>query len=532
MPVKMINPKRMRRNKTMIISEDRKAWLSEKIKWNYSIFGTLPLDALVCVANIIVNDITDTIEVDAEYQYKLVNKNGKVSVDYIYVKADDEENPDTYYDNFNEEPHEKISVYNTYAYRNIGINGTVIISLNKDDRSIDIKGKTEYSVVENMRNEINTISNECNIKDYYGDEFTVVIIFPLVKSAPLVRIYGNNDCDKDHYIDFCIVEPTKEYIEQLKRFDDKNCFFNSLSLKSEYRKTIVSFENPLIGYPMSYNGKVDDILKVLGNENFYEKENKRVLETKDGFKISISNKNELSYNNIIISDIYRENKESFVQGSAAKSDYIKEIDKILEDIQYQFIESCKDFISKTKTNPSTFVDIDNSTNYIKGCYHYEDKNYNSDESLIVEIFDNKILKCLFASSPTVFGVDNDTMEVSSYSLCIVDLENNRMVLSVSGSKLNKDNKSFKITSQIGRLGGVFIYEKYINDANGDTILKSDSIDGSFIVHLASMDSNIITKIEKFESPIYSLNDDEIYIRDEYSVPKKYIISDEARNNTI
>ena len=120
------------------------------------------------------------------------------------------------------------------------------------------------------------------------------------------------------------------------------------------------------------------------------------------------------------------------------------------------------------------------------------------------------------------------MEVSSYSLCIIDLENNRIVLFASSSKINKNSKFFKITSQIGRLGGTFVYEKYINAADGDIILKSDSIDGSFIVHLASMDSNIVTKIEKFESQIYSINDKEIYIRDRYSVPKKYIISDEAR----
>lgn len=503
-----IDPRR--KNKTMIISEDRKAWLSEKIKWNYSIFGTLPLDALVCAATLQINDKINEIEVCKEWQYKLVNKNGN-----IYIV----DSNNAIYNNFNKDPYGEINIYSTYTYKNTSINETATISLNKD-HSINIKGKTEYSVIENMKNEINTISNETNIKNI--DKFNIIFIFPLVKCAPLVRIYSDN----------YIADSAEEYIERLKKFDDENCFFNSLSLKSEYRKTIVNYENPVTGYPMSYSGKIDDILKVWGDENFYYGNNgERILETKEGIKAIITdNKKEISYNGIIFcDDVYKENKKSFLHVS--KNKYLEEVDKILKDIEYPFIKSCKDFILKVKSKGSTFVDTDDSANYTKISYLLGENNYDLNNGLIIEIFDNKLLKCSFISNCTMPN-KNDIIKVKYYYTYIIDLaKNNTIILFKSENSMNKNNKPSEISSKISRLGGVFVYEKYINDT-GEAILKSDSIDGSFIIHLASMDSNIITKIEKFESPIYSLNDNEIYIRDEYSVPKKYIISDEARNNTI
>ena len=58
------------------------------------------------------------------------------------------------------------------------------------------------------------------------------------------------------------------------------------------------------------------------------------------------------------------------------------------------------------------------------------------------------------------------------------------------------------------------------DRNGYNVVKYSGVEGQFTFY---MKGNKAISIEAFDSPIYSINDEFVYIRDMYGVPEKIYI---------
>lgn len=103
---------------------------------------------------------------------------------------------------------------------------------------------------------------------------------------------------------------------------------------------------------------------------------------------------------------------------------------------------------------------------------------------------------------------------------LFDGDENIMCIHKSSSYYNstvvcrRKNKHIKSTAV-----DYFMRAEY-RDGNGYDVVKYSGIEGQFTFH---MKGKTVISIEAFDSPIYSINDEFVYIRDMYGVPEKIYI---------
>ena len=541
------------KRKLGIISDDTLEMLNKSIRNNYALFGDradnikaycIRLKNLVQGESINLDDINVsryTIKKDSDGELickkDRATKYPNISIDPTTAKIGVR---NMYYYNLNFNYTE--SSCNTDYIGNIlqdynsdirAIHSNVFLSLNFDN-SINIDAQTQF--ITSSTNCNSQLINYCKLpanRVSFGNnkEINVVIIFTAVKSAPLVRIYDGDD----EKITSNIVDKLNTILD----FEDEDCIYNSYYSKYDYyteERKITNISNGIEA--MKYDVKIDDIANYLRGERYiedpivydiqYENENgfsAEYFERKDSEMVDgsfdivkkyfykgvvlfrhILSRDHFTGNTTYDGRINLTNKES-KRVTEGKESYIKKFFKYMIHVEYSV-----DFEIDLKENS---FDIDSftirkSTIDDRVVIYAEHKNsitsakvelYNNDKYALVNLnckrSDTKdIVQMLFDGDENIMYIHKSSSYYNSIVVC------------------RRKNKHIKSTAV-----DYFMRAEY-RDGNRYDVVKYSGIEGQFTLH---MRGKTVISIEDFNSPIYSINDEFVYIRDMYGVPEKIYI---------
>lgn len=163
------------------------------------------------------------------------------------------------YDDYIEE------ILQDYNSNIITLHSNAFLSLNFDN-SIDIDAQTQFitssiNCNSQLINYCKLLRNKVSLGDY--KEIQIVIIFPAVKSAPLVRIYAGDD-EK-------ITSAEVDKLNTILDFGDEDCIYNSYYSMYDYyteERKITNISNSIEA--MKYGVKIDDITNYIKGEKYIE----------------------------------------------------------------------------------------------------------------------------------------------------------------------------------------------------------------------------------------------------------------------
>ena len=539
------------KRKLGIISNDTLKMLNKSIRNNYALFGDrandikaycIRLKNLVHGESINLDDVKVsryTIKKDSDGELVCkkdrATKYTNVSIDPTTAKIGVR---NMYYYNLNSNYTE--SSCNTDYIGNIlqdynsdirTLHSNVFLSLNSDN-SISIDAQTQFitsytNCNSQLINYCKLLTNKVSIG--YNKEIHIIIIFTAVKSAPLVRIYDGND----EKITSNIVDKLNTILD----FDDKDCIYNSYYSKYDYyteERKITNISNGIKA--MKYDVKIDDIVGYLKGERYiedpivydilYENENGFSAEyfvrkdsemVEDGSYDIVEKyfyKGVVLFQHILSRDHTTGNitfdkrinltaKES--EEVENKNPYIDKFFKYIIPLMYATgIE-----ISKESFDMDTFIVLKSTTddrvvmyaNYKNNIASMKVETYHNDEYAMVTFNFIKpnnskdIIQMLFDNDENVILIHK--FSTPSYDTIVCKRANN-----YTKSKIDQ-----------------FTRTDY-KDRNGYNVVKYSGVEGQFTFY---MKGNKAISIETFDSPIYSINDEFVYIRDMYGVPEKIYI---------
>ena len=537
------------KRKLGIISNDTIEMLNKSIRNNYALFGDR------------ANDIKAyCIRLKNLVHGEPFNLDGVKISRYTIKKDNDDElickkDKATKYSNVTITPEMEIGVRNTYYY-NLNSNynesiyytdyigyytdyiGNILQDYNSDIRDIhsNVFLNMEYnSVIVDAQTQFISSYTNCNSQTInycklptnrvsFGNnkEINVVIIFTAVKSAPLVRIYDGDD-----------EKITNNILNTILDFEDKDCIFNSYYSKYDYCTEERKISNTSNGIEaMKYGVKIDDIVNYLKGERYIE----------DPIVYDIQYENENGF-----SAEYFERKDSeMVNGSY----------DVVKKYFYKGVVLFQHILSRDHTTGNiTFDERINLT--AKESEKVEDKNPYVDKFFkhiiplayaidikISESFDMDtfiVLKSttddrvvMYAdyknniASAKVETYHNDEYamvtlnysEASNNSKNIIqmlyDNDENVMFIRKSSAPSYDTIICERANKYIKHKMDYFTRTDY-KDGNGYDVVKYSGVEGQFTFH---MKGKTVINIETFDSPIYSINDEFVYIRDMYGVPEK------------
>lgn len=539
-----------RKRKLGIISNDTLEMLNKSIRNNYALFGDrandikaycIRLKNLVQGESINLDDVKVsryTIKKDSDGELickkDRATKYPNISIDPTTAKIGVR---NMYYYNLNSNYTE--SSCNTDYIGNIlqdynsdirAIHSNVFLNLNYDN-SVNVDAQTQF--ITSSTNCNSQLINYCKLpanRVSFGNnkEINVVIIFTAVKSAPLVRIYDGDD----EKITSNIVDKLNTILD----FEDEDCIYNSYYSKYDYyteERKITNISNGIEA--MKYGVKIDDITSYLKGERYIE--------------------------DPIVYDIQYENENGF------SAEYFERKDSEMVDGSYDIVKkySYKDVV--------LFQHI-LSRDHITGNITFDERiNFTAKESEEVENknpyvdkFFNNIIPLMYATEIDVsksFDMNTFTVLKSTTDDRVVmyaDYKNNigsakvetyhndeYAMVTINYSETSNNSKNIiqilydndenvmYIRKSSAPSYDTIICEranKYIKhkmdyftrtdykDGNGYDVVKYSGVEGQFTFH---MKGKTVISIEAFDSPIYSINDEFVYIRDMYGVPEKIYI---------
>lgn len=541
------------KNKGIIDDSSRKL-LEKKIRNNYSLFGdkVYPLVAY-CIElynySKVYNNISDNIDIikyiitkdkdenlDCKFDKSFndnniaINRNNlriKNSYDkYLGPGIDNSNNYNIIFgeDNFKGYIQEAIDEYN-----NGSNNIDSYFSINFNESDISIESETVFSETyfcENMKN-ITYCSMPENIVNINTNSIAIIVLFVATKCVPLIRIYNTNKDAK--------LENIKDLI---LNFEDKNCIYNSYFSKYNYYKETKKLDIiNLNTSAMKYDKKIEDIINYLNVEQY--------IEDPIVYNIQYNNENGISaeyFERDSELDNCIDTVKRYIYKGFTLFEYI--ISKSLKNgniecnrrinikpEEYEKVKN-KDLYNLYIEKFKTLVSIVNYAIIPLNMEIIFDKFDTSSYKVIHSTIDDRIeIYSSYYYNKKYISMDVELFNNDQYALVrlnIIESENLKDIITLL---FDRDECILFINKHIANYGQV-IYNKRKNTnvrLGYDSFVRKDiiknnykmieyyGIEGKFNFN---MNNKKIININSFYSPIYSINDEFFYIRDEYGVPEK------------
>ena len=439
------------------------------------------------------------------------------SSEFHKVKCDD---PDFYID----------SILNEYNNGNKGLESFISADISEKENTIIISGETKY--IENS-NEVTNTQNitYCKMNNITVDlkdnkDIWLIVIFTGVKSAPLVRIYPGDIKRVTGYTDL--------FIDLVGDFEDKHAIFNSYYEKFDYYTETRSITTRNIGIEsMKYENKIEDIFNYLKGETYIEdpevydvkyiNENGIVAEyferfnsdTKGCYDIvkKILYKRDVAlFHSIITKDlktgeIINTRDDLFEMAIAIDSKpYIEKFNTYATKLSYTIGTTFNTDTSLEAYDMDTFK-VMSAHDRVRMLAYAKEK----DMSLSIDLLNNETYALLIFNYKAPNGIENTVTMFIDNDITI--FFNNKTVYSNSYSLTHLGKNKYVKNGKDMFIRG----ESYIEGTDYKTIAY-EGIEGKFSIIVDKNKKAI--NICHFESPIYSINDDFIYVRDEFGVPEK------------
>ena len=535
-----------------IISDDIIEMLNNSIRNNYALFGDranyikaycIRLKNLAYGESINLDDVKVSryiIKKDDDGG-ELICKKDRASQYPVFITPEMEIGVrNTYYYNLN--PNHNESSYSNDYIGNIMrdynsdiryIQSNVFLNYNFDN-SINIDAETQF--ITSYTNCNSQLINYCKLptnKVSFGDnkEIYIIIIFTAVKSAPLVRIYDGDD-EK-------ITGNMVDKLDTILDFEDKDCIFNSYYSKYDYcteERKITNTSNGIEA--MKYDVKIDDIVNYLKGERYiedpivydiqYENENgfsaeyfdRKASEMVDGSYDIVkkySYKGVVLFQHILSRDHITGNItfDERINLSAKESEEVEDknhyVDKFFKHIiPLMYATDFGINISKELFDMDNFIVMKSTKDdRVVMCADYKNntisakvETYHNDEYAIVTLEYSDPSNNLKNTIQMLFDNDENVMFIDKFSTPFYSITSCKRVNNYIKSKMD-----------------YFTRIDY-KDGNGYDVVKYSGVEGQFTFYMKGKKAKII---EAFDSPIYSINDEYVYIRDMYGVPEKIYI---------
>lgn len=538
------------KRKLGIISNDTLEMLNKSIRNNYALFGDRANDIkayCIRLKNLVYGEpfnLDDvkvsryTIKKDSDGELickkDRATKYPDVSIDPTTAKIGVR---NMYYYNLNSNYTE--SSCNTDYIGNIlqdynsdirAIHSNVFLSLNFDN-SINIDAQTQF--ITSSTNCNSQLINYCKLpanRVSFGNnkEINVVIIFTAVKSAPLVRIYDGDD----EKITSNIVDKLNTILD----FEDEDCIYNSYYSKYDYyteERKITNISNGIEA--MKYDVKINDIANYLRGERYIE----------DPIVYDIQYENENGF-----SAEYFERKDSeMVDGSydIVKKYFYKGVVLFQHILSRDHITGNITFDERINLTAKESEEVENKNPYVDKFFNNIIPLMYATEIDVSESFDMNTFTVLKSTTDdrvvmyadyknNIGSAKVETYHNDEYAMVTINYSetsnNSKNIIQIL---YDNDENVMYIRKSSAPSYDTIICEranKYIKhkmdyftrtdykDGNGYDVVKYSGVEGQFTLH---MRGKTVISIEDFNSPIYNINDEYIYIRDMYGVPEKIYI---------
>lgn len=408
------------------------------------------------------------------------------------------------------------------------LHSNVFLSLNSDN-SINVDAQTQFitsstNCNSQLINYCKLPTNKVSLED--NKEINIVIIFTAVKSAPLVRIYDGDD----EKITSDIV------LNTILDFEDKDCIFNSYYSKYDYcteERKITNTSNGIEA--MKYAVKIDDITNYIKGERYiedpivydilYENENgfsaeyfeRKDSEMVDGsfdivkkyfYKDVVLFQHILSRDHITGNITFDERINLTAKESEKVDDKNSYVDKFFKHI-IPLMYAIGIEISKESFDMDTFTVL-KSTRDDRGVMYADYKNNTA--SMKVETYHNDE----YAMVTFNYTKSNSSKDIIQM---LFDNDENVMLIHKSSTPSYDTIVCKRVNNYVRSKMDYFMRTDY-KDGNGYDVVRYSGIEGQFTFH---MKGKTVISIEAFDSPIYNINDEFVYIRDMYGVPEKIYI---------
>ncbi len=552
---KKINPRRGK--KAGIMPMDSREKMLKRIKNNYALFGCTDsfyimdftlvfnkkprfgnefVDVIDCARFKAFRDGYGNIKIDPNLDtYKENQCSYKVSSHHLYVSNED--------------------TYNFYS-RDTSIMSEVSLKFNSNGDSAGFDAYTEYTE-NDAAAKMSKITNieiddqENTIPLRLDDTYHLIIIFPNVKSAPLVRLYLNKDINVNGRV----------YVDSLIDFEDSKPLYNSYFRKCDImveERTIVAQNKDI--ECMKYNDKADDVLQYLRHESYISDPIVHDIQYKNDLGISAvsyeasESKHEGAYDTIYKvmykdHEIYgTENSSSLKDGKMVKAviDYSKKF-LINEDGSFSeesyFKNNCtdvtkdKDIIEKVSSiyngHMAQFVSTVTDCTDIDGNvvvenldrFKYDIYSDNSENRLFLNIINDIFTLNLQIIYDTILyytlSVGNE-YSTTSY-VYLVDISN------------DYPDPIFKITKNYQVTNTGTMYKINYDDKNRLRYYIMNNVDMStgkvLSTYYSGPECTVSVEysedgkpvLKYLDSLIYAASDYEVYIRDELGIPSPLAI---------
>lgn len=345
-----------------------------------------------------------------------------------------------------------------------------------------------------------------------SQEYSIIILYPRTRTIPVVRFYS---CKYD---DIEIFDILNIYDNERVDFNSTSCLFD-MEISQIHRLSSVKNTKCKSGVE-----KAEEILNYLKHEKVITDSNNEVIGFENDFGLScVDTSSKLSHDSKIM-----------LRGNL---------------IGGQKITTHNDgTLSKVISYNSTVIDYDKQETH----FYTEGKNISILPDNIIDIH-NKIGELLKDVEPCNFefykisnnhyvisykskkhsdwsaqaNIYNDCFNIcycdrvnSDAGIVLYDIDGSELMSTITTSLIAPNNVMY-VTHKYTDINGLLFVKKLTMDSKG-TILSLDysSPELAFSYDIGE-DGNVI--LNKFESSLYSLQDDYIYIRDEYGIPRKFNI---------
>lgn len=544
------------KRKTGIISNDTLDMLNKSIRNNYALFGDrandikaycIRLKNLVYGESINLDDVKVsryTIKKDSDGELickkDRATKYPNISIDPAAAEISIRNLYDFNINHIDKSESTDSSVYDDYIYEILHDYNSDIRTLHSNvffslisDNSISIDAQTKF--ITSSTNCNSQLINYCKLpknKVSLGDnkDINIIIIFTAVKSAPLVRIY-NGDDEK-------ITSNIVDKLNTILDFEDEDCIYNSYYSKYDYcteERKITNMSNGIES--MKYDVKIDDIVSFLRGERYiedpivydilYENENgfsAEYFERKDSEMVNGSYdivkkyfyKGVVLFQHILSRDHITGNitfderinltaKES--EEIENKNPYVDKFFKYIIPLRYSIDFGIE--ILKESFDMDTFTVLKSTTddrvvmyaNHINNIASMKVETYHNDEYAMVTFNYSKS------------NISKDVIQM------LFDNDENVMFIHKSSAPFCDTIVCKRVNKYVRSKTDYFTRTDY-KDGNGYDVVKYSGVEGQFTFYMKGKKA---ISIVAFDSPIYSINDEFVYIRDMYGVPEKIYI---------
>lgn len=362
----------------------------------------------------------------------------------------------------------------------------------------------EYNISEN--NKFNILINDKN------QDYCIIVLYPRTRTIPIIRFYNCN------YDDIEIFDILNIYDNERVDFNSTSCLFSMetseihhlSSVKNTKCKSGVEKAEEILNYLKHEKVITDSNNEVIGFENDFglscvDTSSKLSHDSKimlrgnliGGQKITTHNDGTLSkaisYNSMVV-DYDKQETHFYTEGKN-----ISTLPDNIIDIHNKIGELLKD------VEPCNFEFYKISSNHY--AISYKSKKH-SDWSAQANIYND------------CFNICYCDRVNSDIGIVLYDIDGSELMSTITTSLIAPNNLMY-VTHKYTDINGLLFVKKLTMDSKG-AILSLDytSPELTFSYDIGE-DGNVI--LNKFESSLYSLQDDYIYIRDEYGIPRKFNI---------